>query len=89
MYKYTLKKHWLHYYKSIGPYNRYVPYENQKDFIDSGWPTEYVCRSFAMSKAADVVFFSKTKLRFVPVYGYLIPVHFFNEDLVLDSGIQS
>lgn len=89
MYKYTLKKHWLHYYKSITPYDQDVPWEKQQDFIDAGWPSDYVCRSFAMSKAPEVVFYSKRKVQHVPVYGYLIPVHFFNEDLVVDSGEQS
>lgn len=89
MYRYTLKKHWKHYYKSLTPYDTYVPWDNQKDFIDAGWPTDYICRTFVISKAAEVVFFSKKPLRHVPIYGYLIPVHFFNEDLVVDSGIQS
>ena len=83
MYKYSLKEHYKHGYRKYHWGNWYrISDGTIEEMLANGWPTDYTCRYFVMHKAYDTVYFSKTKLQHVPVYGYLIPVHFFNEEIV-------
>lgn len=79
MFKYTLKSCWKQrakkWYKNGKHYK--MPIE---EMVLQGWPTDYMSKYYAASIAPDVVFFSKKRLRFVPVAGYLIPVKFFEEN---------
>jgi len=80
MYRYTLKKHWLHgarpYYR--GSSSWHMPLGDE--MVKAGWPTAYTARWHALHRAHTVDFYSKKKVQEVPVCGYLIPVHFFNEE---------
>ena len=83
MVKYTISPHWKGYFKEkYGKYCNYykdLPYDL---FVEYGWPTQYIAKYHAIHFLPDIVFFSKTKLKYIPVYGFLIPKTFFKEEIV-------
>lgn len=80
MYRYTLKKHYRHYFHDYGPhYRRYVEYAHRGQFTQNGCPNDYGLLYVGLTAAYYIEYYSKKPLSHVPCAGYLIPVHFFDE----------
>lgn len=83
MFKYTLKPHWKHYfYQSWTGGSYHVRYAHKNIFEEAGWPTDYASWWITTKEAYRLQLYSEKKLQQIPCGGYLIPVHFFNEETV-------
>lgn len=85
MYKYTPKEQILkEIQRAFGKQKKNLMYDLQSKLNEIF--KKFHCKppfcSFSISKYCNAVYYSKTKLKHVPVHGVLVPVVLFNEEYV-------